>query len=463
MKFETDELLLLKAKLQTDLLFFVRFFFFERNRTKFITSNHHKLICDELQMVHRGETKNISFNLPPRYSKTEIVSINFPAWCYAQNPQCNFLILSHSDTLVNDISAKIQSIIQSEMYKLLFGDYFKHEKNAKSLWYTQQGGCLHVASIYGQITGFGAGVLGAKGFSGAQVWDDLNKIKDVESETMREKVTTTINDTLLSRNNNGDDTPIINMQQRTHLNDASGYILAGKTQKKFKHVVLPIITNGIPLWELKHNNEQVESLRTGEETWHVFETQYMQNPTPKTGFMFPAKNLKRFTKSEINIDECLKLIYIDSKDTGKDSFAAPYIAEKDGMFYVYRVQFNKHPLMINEPLLNENILNENPATVVIETNREGGLLKNNLVQKFKKPTFLGVHNTVNKFVRINITAQFITNNFVFLVDSEMDFEYVQFFKQLTTYLAGGQADNDDAPDSVAGAAKYYFKPKQKSA
>lgn len=91
---DTDILL---AKLHISMLSFTKYFFFEKTKRKFVVNSHHEKICDILDRVIRGELTKVIINLPPRYSKTEIVVKNFIAKGLAINPSSKFIHLSYSD------------------------------------------------------------------------------------------------------------------------------------------------------------------------------------------------------------------------------------------------------------------------------------------------------------------------------------------------------------------------------
>ena len=74
-----------RIEAQEDLHFFVRYIFKERRGFKFLANHHHKILCDALMRVYRGECKRLIINIPPRYSKTEIVK-GFAAWALGKSP-----------------------------------------------------------------------------------------------------------------------------------------------------------------------------------------------------------------------------------------------------------------------------------------------------------------------------------------------------------------------------------------
>ncbi|EMD0876080.1 terminase, partial [Acinetobacter baumannii] len=89
----------IRIEAQEDLYFFTRYMFKERRGYKWMQNWHHLEICEALMKVYRGEIKRLIINVPPRYSKTEIAVINFMAWCFGKNPDCEFIHISYSAML----------------------------------------------------------------------------------------------------------------------------------------------------------------------------------------------------------------------------------------------------------------------------------------------------------------------------------------------------------------------------
>ena len=49
-------------------------------------AEHHKLICDQLDKITRGELERLIINMPPRHGKSELASIRFPAYYLGKFP-----------------------------------------------------------------------------------------------------------------------------------------------------------------------------------------------------------------------------------------------------------------------------------------------------------------------------------------------------------------------------------------
>lgn len=273
-----------------DLYFYARWMFFLRKGYKWIRADHHKIICDALMKVFRGESKRLIINIPPRYSKTELAVINFISWCLGHCPDSEFIYSSYSARLASNYSWQTRELISSKEYQNIFPLVkLKDDSKAKDEWRTNAGGLVYSAGSGGTITGFGAGKHREK-FGGCIIIDDPHKADEARSDVMRGNVIDWFQNTLESRKNSVK-TPIVLIMQRLHENDLTGWLLEGNNGEEWDHLCLPAITHeGLPLWPKKHS---IDDLRTMERSSpYVFSGQYMQSPSPAQGGLFKPEQIK---------------------------------------------------------------------------------------------------------------------------------------------------------------------------
>ena len=262
---------------------------------------HQKIICDTLDRVISGEIKRLIINIPPGYAKTAIAVWSFVARGFAINPQAKFLHISYSDTLVNDNSSNIRTIVNSADYQALYPYVdFQQDTSAKGLWKTTMGGAFRAASSGGAITGFRAGLIGATIFSGAMIVDDALKPDDAHSETVRGFVNQRWETVFRSRLAHPD-IPVIVIMQRLHEEDFTAHLL-NKSGEDWHHLVLPAyikstlpiemdgrrihIPHELPtgsLWPQKFTDDQALALMAN--------CQYSQRPIKPGGEFFALAHL----------------------------------------------------------------------------------------------------------------------------------------------------------------------------
>ncbi len=288
---DAETLLAMQTKARTDFYWFSRYMFFKRKNFKWLQNWHHQAICDKLQAVFDGEITRLIINIPPRYSKTELVIVNFIAWCMGKMPDCEFIYASYSADLAHNYNAQARDLIKTEAYQELFPQTkIAPKQDSKGNWKTTAGGQAYSAGVGGTMTGYGAGKM-RESFGGAILLDDPHKAQEARSDTMRKNVQNWFSETLKTRLNDPVRTPIILIMQRLHEDDLTGWLLAGNDDDEWEHLKMPALqADGTALWEEKHNAEKLQKMK--EANPYMFAGQYQQEPTPGEGGEFKVGMLE---------------------------------------------------------------------------------------------------------------------------------------------------------------------------
>lgn len=275
---------------KADLYFFSRWMFLQRKGFKWLRAKHHKIICDALMRVYRGECKRLIINIPPRYSKTELAVINFMAWALGKVPDAEFIHTSYSGTLAGNNAWQTRELVLHPAYREIFPAVaLRADSAAKHEWRTTAGGIVYATGAGGTITGYGAGKH-RPGFGGAIIIDDPHKADEARSDVIRQGVIDWFQNTLESRKN-GPDTPIILIMQRLHERDLAGWLLAGGNGEEWEHVCLPALdAEGQALWPEKHPVEVLQRMRDAAP--YTFAGQYQQSPAPPEGNIFKPDKME---------------------------------------------------------------------------------------------------------------------------------------------------------------------------
>lgn len=80
---------------------------------------HIPLLCDELEMVSRGETRELVICIPPGHAKSLLVSVFWPAWRWLHDPSEKVLFVANADDLVKRDSWKTRLLLSSPWYQRL--------------------------------------------------------------------------------------------------------------------------------------------------------------------------------------------------------------------------------------------------------------------------------------------------------------------------------------------------------
>ena len=282
------------------------------NGSSFKVSPLHNELFNQFQYVYDKTITRINLNLCPRSSKTTMAKY-FVVYCLTKNPKCQFIYTSFSQDLLSQISFEIMEIMENPVYKEMYSginsfieeveldpidefwkDYLLKQHNrhntakySSKKIITKDGGVVLFASIGSAITGFGCGIQGAKQFSGCLIIDDANKPADIRSELLRKKVHNYFTETLFTRLNNSD-TAVVNIQQRLHKEDLSGFLLDTYGFDLFKY---PLLIDGKCTLPEQYTPERVAELQKNNFT---FSAQYQQEPIVEGGLLIKTEWFNRY-------------------------------------------------------------------------------------------------------------------------------------------------------------------------
>lgn len=296
----------------------------------FILEPIHNDLFEYYEAVYSGEKTRCNINIPPRAGKTTM-QVYFTAFCLTVNPKSNIIYTSYSQSLLTDVSNKVAQILEHPVYKAMYpqqiviedeattpiDDFWRDylQENDKKNTYssrkitTYAGGTVLFASIGSQITGYGAGVRGSKKFSGFLAIDDAQKPQDSRSQVLRNKVIRYYEETLLSRLNNPN-TPIVNIQQRLHVEDLSGIL---KDKYNFDTLNKPLIDdNGVCQIPSQYTDERIKELQQNN---YVFQAQFQQSPIIQGGQVikrdyfryYPVNQTFKYKRILIAADTAMKV------------------------------------------------------------------------------------------------------------------------------------------------------------
>lgn len=300
---------------------------------KFVEEDLHKGLFDVFQDIYDGLESRQNINVPPRSGKTSLAKY-FIAYCIAHNPNCNFIYTSFSQELLSNISREIASILQYPIYEAMYNDGTQEQsfeaKPVDEFWQgyledssgkaiytnrkivTKQGGVILFASIGSAITGFGAGSRSAKAFAGGLFIDDANKPADINSQLMRNKVKKYYEETLLSRLNDSA-TPIVNIQQRLHLEDLSGFLIK---RYNFKTLKRSLIVDGVCQLPSQYTPQRLVEIQKNE---FMFVAQYQQEPILEGGNLFKKEVIRELGRQSMLTEYDYRFITADLSYKNKES------------------------------------------------------------------------------------------------------------------------------------------------
>jgi predicted phage terminase large subunit-like protein len=283
------ELVIAREAAAKDLLYYSRFTMRQTRGVTWQVAKHHRIICDALMRVYRGECKRLIISCPPRYSKSQLL-LNYVTWTMGHVPDQEVIFTSYSGELASTNSWLARDVVMSECYKGIFPHVdIDSRSTARDHWRTTKGGVVLARGAGAAITGFGAGKM-RDSYGGAIIIDDPHKPDEALSEVSRPAVIRWYHSTLSNRANSPN-TPIILIMQRCHEEDLAGYLLGGGSGEQWESVVLPALQpDGTALWPAKHTVEDLQMMERASP--YSFAGQYQQSPAPEGGGMFRPSEME---------------------------------------------------------------------------------------------------------------------------------------------------------------------------
>lgn len=282
---------------------------------KLVANWHIEYLCNELQEaaegVGRGEAKwkDIVINIPPGTSKTSIISIMFPVWCWTKWYWMRLITASYSASLSLESAESARDLIRSDQFTALYPELqIKADKDTKSNYRIEKrakkdgrdvvlrGGNRFTTSVGGALTGYHGHIL--------IVDDPLNPYESTSNQILH---TTNywVDNVLSTRKVDKEVTLTIILMQRLHQNDPSGHLLAKKAGS-IHHICLPgDLKTGLQYLkpkELKtyYKNDLLDPIRLSRKSLLELEQdlgqygyagQMDQNPVPPGGGMFKVDKI----------------------------------------------------------------------------------------------------------------------------------------------------------------------------
>ncbi|HKY21288.1 MAG TPA: terminase family protein [Vicinamibacterales bacterium] len=235
-----------------------------------------------LERLARGEIRRLMVLMPPGSAKSTYVSVLFPPWLLAQNPQASIIAASHTAELAERFGRKVRNIIQEHAPTLGYG--IRVDSAAAGRWDTDAGGEYFAAGVMGPITGRRADL--------AVIDDPVKSRQDADSEVIRDRTWEWWRNDLFTRLK--PDARVVLVMTRWHEDDLGGRLLADMESggPKWEVLKLPMEAEsndplgrkvGEPLWPEWFNDEMRAEAKRDQRTWSAL---YQQRPAPDEGTFF---------------------------------------------------------------------------------------------------------------------------------------------------------------------------------
>jgi predicted phage terminase large subunit-like protein len=218
-----------------------------------------------------------------------LLNVFWPAWEWGplDRPDYRYVSFSYSSDLTERDNEKFLYLIQSEKYQSLYGNRVSITKDGIGRVSNSKRGWKYASSV----GGVGTGERGNRILA-----DDLHKVKEAESETIRVGTCTWFKESMQNRLNNLGRDAIVVLGQRVHESDVSGLIL--DEYPDYVHFNVPMefekdrrcvtslgwsdprTEDGELAWEERYPESVLHPFRAHPFLWAG---QYQQRPEPRGG------------------------------------------------------------------------------------------------------------------------------------------------------------------------------------
>lgn len=372
------------------------------------TNWHHKILADALERVERGELKRLIVNMPPRHGKSELVSVNFPAFCMGRNKDRSIMAASYGAALAQDFGRKVRNIMDDQDYKTLFDTRLAEDSQAKGAWATNGRGEYNAVGVGGSLTGKGAGIL--------IIDDPVKNREEADSEVVSESVWDWYRSTALTRLT--PDGAVVIVMTRWRDNDLVGRILEEQRMlglNDWEVVTLPAIAEhdeeyrkeGEPLWADHYTLEGLNQTKSAIGNYE-FASQYQQNPVNRETQVFKPELFRYISLEEVKnkITNCY--VTIDSALSKKKNSDSTGVTinwvDSDNVWYIKSYSIKVDPVELIQLIFDLHSTYKPVAIGLEETTMTQAISPFLDVEMAKKNIFPNVvplkHGGVNKEVRI---------------------------------------------------------------
>ena len=364
-----------------------------RPADEYLHNWHIDLICEYLEAVTFGHLRRLIINIPPRYLKSTIVSVAWPAWVMGKVPSKQIMSASYAYTLAMRDSVQTRSIMQTQWYQRLFPNTVILEgQSEKRRFVTTEGGHRIIASPDGTTTGEGGDIL---------IGDDLLNRKDAESDAVRVSTNEWIDQSFINRLNNKHTGAIVVIMQRLHFADPAGHLLKKESgwevlsleglAEKAKTITYGDVTvrrkKDTALHPEREDEDMLIKLRDKDMGSRAFAGQYQQRPEPLGGNIFKTHWFK--TSDEMPVHRIAVLQSWDTayevKKTSSYSSCVTFLVSEIGVLVlnVWRGRV-EYPELKREAKSQAIIYK--PDAVLIEKKASG----HSLIQELKRDTTIPI-------------------------------------------------------------------------
>lgn len=440
---------------------------------EFVPNWHIEYLCDELQQIAERVFENennpydLIINVPPGSTKSTIISIMFPAWIMARKPSMRIICVSHTDTLVLDLSRKSRDVVKSEKYAALFPNVkLRDDQDTKGYWATTAGGFRFSCTVGGKTpTGFHAHFI--------LVDDPIDPKKALSTAELKD-ANSYMGQTLSSRKVDKNVTATVVVMQRLHQDDPSGHRLAQQEGLPIKHICLPADL-GYPVFpeelRFQYTKGLLDARRLSRKVLnnvlpelgeYGYAGQYGQSPIPRGGAIF---QVDRITIAKLLSTPLKKVVrYWDKAATAgggaytvglKMGITQPLIGFPHGQVWIMDIERGQWDSAVRERRIKQTAHSDTKQVrigVEQEPGSGGKESAENTIRRLMGFICIADRPTGDKVTRADPFSSMVNGGAVFLLEAAWNREYLEELRFFPNSL------RKDQVDASSGAFAMLTKP-----
>ena len=409
-------------------------------------------LADKLKQLCRGEYNNLCVAMPPRHSKSSMVTLAFPIWLILNDPSLNILIVNAELSLSEKFGIDLRDYIND--FSQTTGVYVSDVKHSSThLKFEDEYGNLFKGSI--KLVGASGGITGQD--ADYLIIDDPYKgFEDITPSLLDKKIEWFKTKIVQRREPH---TKLIICHTRWHTNDLQGY-LKEHNPDDYEFLEFPAIQeDDTPLWPERFNigflKQQLEEM--GE---RLFSSIYQQKPLDTSGSFFNMDNLRfeEHTRNHYTYGPTVRsydLAYSDeSKGQANDSTASCLMTRTlDNYYIIHEVTSEQYGDSLKQVLRSNARLDTPNIPILIETGTTGGAAEF-LFKEYKENYLQGYNVQQSKPIGSKVDRATPLRDAILdgkIIIDLNDNQREQLIRQLQSFPLG---KHDDIIDAVSYAYNY---------
>lgn len=427
---------------------------------------HHKILAEKLEKAAKGEVDRLATSIAPRFGKSLLLSLYFPAWFMGNFPEQKLIISSHTADLAVDFGRKVRNLIDTKEYKEIFPTVsLSADSKSAGRWTTNEGGEFFAVGVGGAVAGRGADLLIVDDpFSEQDILNGNYEVFDKVYEWYAYGARTR----LMPGGR------VVVLHTRWAKNDLIGRLIEESAKNKesdqWDYTEFPAILNEgtdneKSLWPEQWTLESLKRTRASMPTFQ-WQAQYQQNPVSQEGALIKKEWWKIWTKDDAPECEYIIMALDAAQEVNKRSdytalttWGVFYLDNEDsGRRIANIILLNAINKLMEFPDLKDLALKEykswKPDCFVIEKKSNGAALAQELrrmgvpIQEYT-PSRGAPGQSNTKYARVNSIADIVRSGLVWAPQYKWAEEVIE---QCNDYPAG---KNDDLVDTATMALMRF--------